>query len=83
MPAASYNRVDDVVWQTWKTTPLGDSPGARHYDRANTVRFMSRSVSSDLTAEMAFNDAKDVLEFLLTAEAGLADAIGLEAGPEE
>jgi hypothetical protein len=78
VPAASYNRVDDVVWHQWKaqsSTPAG----ARHFDKANTVRFLSRTVGPELTAEAAFNDTKSVLEFLLTTEPGLADAIGLES----
>lgn len=77
VPAASYNRVDDVVWHHWRssTTAL---PGARHHDRANTVRFVSRPIAPELTAETAFNDVKSVLEFLMTAEAPLGEAIGLE-----
>jgi hypothetical protein len=36
-----------------------------------------------VTAEVAFNDVKAVLEFLLTTESALADAVGLDAGPGE
>jgi hypothetical protein len=79
VPAASYNRIDDVVWHQWKAGPTGVSPGARHFDKANTVRFLARPVGPELTGEVAFNDTKTVLEFLMTTEAGLADAIGLEA----
>ncbi len=83
VPSASYNRVDDVCWHQWRTTPHGASPGSRHLDRSNTVRFISRPISPELTAEVAFNDTKNVLEFLLTTEAGLADAVGLDAGADE
>lgn len=43
------------------------------------MQFLSRSVSAELTAEAAFNDVKGVLEFLMTTEAALADAVGLDA----
>ena len=82
VPAASYNRIDDVTWHQWKSTPHGSSPGARHFDRANTLRFLARPLNAEVTAEVAFNDAKSVLEFLLTAEAGLADAVGLDASDD-
>ena len=78
VPAASYNRVDDVVWHQWKGQSAGNSPGARHFDKANTVRFLSRRVAAELTGEVAFNDTKTVLEFLMTTEAALAEAIGLD-----
>ena len=78
VPAASYNRVDDAVWHQWKSQPAGNAPGARHLDKSNTVRFLSRRVDAELTGEVAFNDTKTVLEFLMTTEAALADAIGLD-----
>ena len=82
VPAASYNRVDDVVWHQWRALPAGAPPGARHFDKANTVRFLSRPVATELTAEAAFNDTKGVLEFLMTTESGLAEAVGLDASDE-
>jgi hypothetical protein len=82
VPAASYNRVDDVVWHQWRAQQTSYL-GARHQDKANTVRFVSRPLSAEVTAEAAFNDVKAVLEFLLTAEAQLADAVGMDAGPDE
>ncbi len=82
VPAASYNRVDDVVWHQWRShQPI--YAGARHQDKANTVRFVSRPLGAEVTAEAAFNDVKTVLEFLLTAESQLAEAVGLDAGPDE
>jgi hypothetical protein len=78
VPAASHNRVDDVVWHQWKAQALIPS-GARHFDKANTVRFLLRPVTADLTAEAAFNDTKSVLEFLMTTEASLGDAVGLDS----
>lgn len=82
VPAASYNRVDDVVWHQWRAQQPS-YVGARHQDKANTVRFVSRPLAVDVTAETAFNDVKTVLEFLLTAEAQLAEAVGMDAGPGE
>lgn len=77
MPASSYNRVDDAVWAEWmKRQPA--PAGSIHLDRANTVRFFSRALSSSLTGEQAFHDAKGLLEFLLTLEAPLGEAVGLE-----
>ena len=78
VPAASYNRVDDVVWHQWRNLQP-NTVGARHQDKANTIRFVSRPIGFDVTAETAFNDVKAVLEFLLTVETQLADAVGLEA----
>lgn len=80
VPAASCNRVDDVVWHQWRTHQPSYA-GSRHQDKANTVRFASRPLGADVTAEVAFNDVKTVLEFLLTAESQLAEAVGLDAGP--
>jgi hypothetical protein len=45
------------------------------------VQFLGRPVSIELTAETAFNDVKNVLEFRMTTETALADAVGLE--PED
>ena len=79
VPAASYNRVDDVVWHQWRTQQNGVPPGAKHQDKANTVRFLSRPISPELTAAAAFKDVTTVLEFLMTAEGALAEAVGVEA----
>jgi hypothetical protein len=78
VPAASYNRIDDLLWHQWRSQPSSTPPGAKHQDKANTVRFLSRAVAGDLGAETAFNDVKSVLEFLLTAETALAEAIGVD-----
>jgi hypothetical protein len=80
VPAARYNRVDDVVWHQWRTHQPSYA-GARHQDRANTVRFVSRALGPEVTAETAFNDVKTVLEFLLTVEAQLGEAVGLDVVP--
>lgn len=82
VPAASQARIDDGLWLQWRTNHQQLPPGAKHQDKANTVRFLSRSLSSDLTAEIAFNDVKQVLEFVLGAEATLADAIGADTGDD-
>ncbi|MGE0399462.1 MAG: hypothetical protein AB7T06_22300 [Kofleriaceae bacterium] len=82
VPAARYNRVDDVVWHQWRTQHPTYA-GARHQDKANTVRFVSRALGPDVTAETAFNDVKTVLEFLLTIEAQLAEAVGLDIATDD
>jgi hypothetical protein len=82
VPAARYNRVDDVVWHQWPAQQT-TYPGARHQDKANTVRFVSRPLTPEVTAETAFNDVKAVLEFLLTVENQLGEAVGLEVVPGE
>jgi hypothetical protein len=46
------------------------------------VRFVLRPVDKALTPDLAFNDAKQVLEFMLTADAPVADAVGLDL-PED
>jgi hypothetical protein len=81
VPAANYNRVDDVVWHQWKVHQ-NPPPNPKHFEKANTIRFLSRPVSPALTAEVAFNDVKGVLEFLLTTESPLSDAIGLDASED-
>ena len=53
-------------------------PLANHMVRSNTIRFVQRSLNKELTLEMAFNDVKLVLEFLLSTDAALAEAVGLE-----
>ncbi len=83
VPAAKYNRIDDVVWHQWKGQASPPLPSAKHFDKANTVRFVSRPVGVELTAEVAYNDTKTVLEFLLTTETGLADAVGLDSGGDD
>jgi hypothetical protein len=82
VPAARYNRIDDVVWHHWRVQQPS-TPGARHQDKANTVRFVSRPIGPEVTAETAFNDVKTVLEFLLTIEGPLGEAVGLDAVPGE
>jgi hypothetical protein len=79
VPAARYLRVDDVVWHHWQSQPDRPAlPGAVHQDKANTVRFVCRPIDSSLTAETAFNDVKQVLEVVLTADVRLAEAVGLD-----
>ena len=79
VPAARYARVDDALWSAWRSRAGVDvPPGAMHYDKLNMVRFVARPISSDLGAELAFNDIKNVLEFVISADAALADAVGFE-----
>lgn len=53
-------------------------PGATHQDKANTIRFVSRPLSMDLSPEVAFNDVKVVMEFVISADAPLATAVGVD-----
>ena len=82
VPASRYYRLDDVIWHQWRAQQPNFA-GARHQDKANTVRFAARPLASDVTAEAAFNDVKAVLEFLLTVETPLAEAVGLDVLPGE
>jgi len=79
VPAARYQRIDDLLWRDWKTHKDGPLPGAEHKEKDNTVRFVMRELNADLTAEVAFSDTKRVLEFVVQADAALADAIGVDA----
>jgi hypothetical protein len=82
IPEARFHRIDDGLWNLWRES-VGQAqlPGAVHQTKANTVRFVQRPLDKDVTAELAFSDAKQVLEVVLSADAVLADAIGLV--PEE
>jgi hypothetical protein len=83
VPAASYNRIDDLLWHQWRAQHADLPPGAKHQDKANTIRFLSRPLTADMAAETAFNDVKATLEFLLGAESALAEAVGLDAGGDD
>jgi hypothetical protein len=79
VPAAKYQRIDDLVWAHWKEK-IGANlpPGAAHQDKTNTVRFVSRAATAELTSEVAFNDVKNVLEFTMSAEGPVGNAVGLD-----
>lgn len=79
VPEARYQRIDDILWNHWRTT-VGVSvpPGSLHQAKANLVRFVQRPITQELSPDVAFNDAKQVLEVLLSADAPLAEAVGLE-----
>lgn len=83
VPAARYQRIDDLVWRHWKAGTTNSLPGAAHHDRTNTVRFAFRKVDKDLSPEAAFSDVKTVFEFVLTAEVPLGEAVGLDPAPGE
>lgn len=83
VPAARYNRVDDVLWYQWQLGGQERLEGGKHQDRANTVRFVRRALTSELTGEIAYNDVKSILEFLLSAETALGEAVGLDATPAD
>ena len=84
VPAARYVRLDDYLWRHWRATG-GQSglAGTVHQEKANTIRFVARPVAKDLTSEVAFADVKAVLEFLLSADAVLAESVGVDLMPEE
>lgn len=81
VPAAKYNRIDDVVWHQWKGQ-AAQLPNGKHFDKANSVRFVSRPLGPELTAEVAYNDTKTLLEFLLTTEPSLGEAVGLDSSDD-
>jgi hypothetical protein len=79
VPESRYQRIDDRIWPKWRTERGSDlPPGSVHQDKSNTVRFVSRALDAALTPEVAFNDVKGVLDFLLSTDAVLADAVGLD-----
>lgn len=83
VPAARYPRLDDALWRLWRANTASPPPGHRHEDKANTLRFASRELAKEFTSEVAFNDLKGILEFLLSADTVLADAVGVDLGPGE
>lgn len=84
VPGSRYQRIDDTAWAAWRTQ-IGAQlpPGSAHQDKSNTVRFVARAIETSLTQEQAFNDVKQVFEFIVGADAALAEAIGLEASVAE
>jgi len=84
VPAARYQRIDDLVWAHWREKINGGlPPGSAHQDKTNTVRFVARPLNAELTSEAAFGDVKNVLEFMLSAETPLGNAVGLDFAPGE
>lgn len=86
VPASRYLQIDDRVWALWSASgakaPL---PGADHLKKANTVRFVSRKVSNDLSAETAYNDIKMVLDFACATDTAnvLGSVVGVDNGPAD
>ena len=58
-------------------------PGAEHKDKDDTVRFVMRDLTPELTAEQAFTDTKRVLEFVVQADQALGDAIGVDPSMDD
>lgn len=82
VPVPRYPRLDDLLWNHWQSdADRSLLPGASHHIKSNTVLFVRRSVTSELTGDVAFNDVKLVLEKMLGAGAAIAEAVGFE--PEE
>lgn len=82
VPAARFTRLDDVVWRAWQSAGVSLAD-AKHQERANTVRFVSRAVSKDLSLETLFGDVKTVLKFLLGLGEPVAEVVGLDLTPAE
>jgi hypothetical protein len=84
VPAARFQRIDDLVWNQYRAATRSSLlPLADHLVRSNAVRFVQRRLDKDLTVEVAFNDVKHVLEFLLSTDAALAEAVGLDPVDEQ
>jgi len=81
VPEARYQRIDDHIWKHTVAAGGGSRPGAAHRQRSNSICFVSRPLDGSLNAEIAFNDVKDVLEYLLSTDSVLAEAVGLD--PED
>ncbi len=82
VPEARYQRLDDALWRQARIAAVA-LPGASHLERANTVRFVQRSVDSNLTTESAYGDVKTILEFIISSDQAIAEAVGLELAPRE
>jgi hypothetical protein len=82
-PASKYNRMDDYIWQLWRSAPREGMVESVHQDKTNTVRFVRRPLDMQLTPEAAFRDVKTTLEFLLQADGAIGEAVGLEPPLEE
>jgi hypothetical protein len=84
VPAARYPSLDNAVWRYWRANaPQPGLPGASHQEKANTIQFVSRPITKEVTPEIAFSDVKTVLEFLLAADMVLAESVGLDLTPDE
>jgi hypothetical protein len=82
VPAARYQRVDDLVWAQWRSLPsFSTFPKSAHKDRDNIVVFVSRPLSAELKPEVAFNDVKTVFELLMTAHSAIGEAVGVDPLP--
>lgn len=84
VPAARYHRIDDHTWAAWMNLPDSSRlPQALHQSRANTVRFVQRPLATELSPELAYQDLKVVLDFLISAESAFAEACGLDEADQE
>jgi hypothetical protein len=84
VPTARYVRLDDVLWRELQTRQTNDArPGRAHEDRTNTLTFVQREPNADLTLDIACEDVRTTLDFLMTVDAALAEAVGLDAAADE
>lgn len=84
VPVGRYPRVDDFVWRAWRgADEVKEVPGSARQGRANTVRFVARSLDASLASQVAFDDVKKILEFLLATGGPLGEAVGLDIEPVE
>ena len=64
--------------------PNASSPTQRDPSATTTaIETKSRPVNAELTAETAFADLKNVMEFVLNADAAFAEAVGLDPSPTD
>jgi hypothetical protein len=79
VPGSKYDHLDDALWQTWNEAgPSGKPAGAEHLHKQNMVVFAYRPLDESFSVDVALEDAKMVLEFLLTpvAEQAIGRIIG-------
>lgn len=78
-----YLRIDDLLWSNLRAAKGPELPGQVHKDKTNTIVFSSRPLNEHLTAESAFSDLKSIMEFVLSADAAFAEAVGVDPAPGE
>ena len=84
VPFLRYQQLDDAIWHEWKLARGQDlPPGSRHVERANVVLFVVRPLSVSLTTELATDDVRQVLDFVLRADRAFASACGVDPVGEE
>jgi hypothetical protein len=84
VPFSRYHQLDDAIWHEWKLRHASGLPvGSRHVERANVVHFVARPLSSSLSSELAAQDTRQVLDFLLGCDQAFAQACGVDPVGDE